>query len=125
MGCLLDTHALLWSLEDSELLPATARQMMMLNAGEIFFSAASVYELEYKSALGKLPPWPKRVSTIAVGAGFSALPISNEDAETAARLPLIVRDPWDRLIAAQALRGGLTVVTRDEAISRLGAAVFW
>ncbi|MFN3961162.1 MAG: type II toxin-antitoxin system VapC family toxin [Parvularculaceae bacterium] len=125
MGCLVDTHALLWSLEDSAQLPLSARTMMLQNAGEVFFSAASVYELEYKSVLGKLPAWPKRVAALAEAAGFFALPISIDDAETAARLPVVVRDPWDRLIAAQALRGGLTVITRDEAIARLGAAVFW
>lgn len=125
MSCLLDTHALLWSLEDSGLLPLSARRMILQNAGEVFFSAASVYELEYKSALGKLPPWPKRVAGLANSAGFIALPIVVEDAETAARLPLAVRDPWDRLIAAQGLRGGHTVVTRDDSIARLGAAVFW
>jgi len=99
--------------------------MILQNTGEVFFSAASVYELEYKSALGRLPSWPKRVAALAQAAGFFALPISNDDAETAARLPLVVRDPWDRLIAAQALRGGLTVITRDDAIAKLGAAVFW
>lgn len=125
MGCLVDTHALLWSLEDSRLLPASARKMIMENAGEVFFSAASVYELEFKSSIGKLPPWPKRVAALAQAAGFIALPILTEDAETAARLPFAVRDPWDRLIAAQGLRGGLTVLTRDEAIAKLGAAVFW
>jgi PIN domain nuclease of toxin-antitoxin system len=125
MGCILDTHALLWSLEDSPLLTQSARVMIAQNAGDAYFSAASVYELEFKSTLGKLPPWPKRVSTLAVAAGFFALPISLKDAEAAARLPLIGRDPWDRLIAAQAIRSGLTVITRDESIAKFGAAVFW
>ena len=125
MGCLLDSHALLWSLEDSARLPASARRMIVQNLGDVYFSAASVYELEFKSTLGKLPPWPKRVSTLAVAAGFNALPISLEDAEAAARLAPAFRDPWDRLIAAQAIRNGLTVITRDESVASFGAAVFW
>ncbi len=111
MNLLLDTHTILWWLADAPLTSEAAERIADPGA-VVAVSAASVWEAEIKRALGKL----RMVGSIAghsLAAGFEALPISFEHAERAGSLPSHHRDPFDRMLVAQAQLEGLTIVTRD------------
>ncbi len=125
MRLLLDTHAVLWILEQSRRLSPRASDAILDPANEIVVSAVSIYELEFKSTLGRLDVLPKPLRMLMQEIGFEELPITPAHAERAARLPLVCRDPWDRVLAAQAILEGLTVVTRDPVIAALGARTLW
>lgn len=113
MILLLDAHALLWWLRDEEL-DRNARESIAAPANDVLVSAATVWELEIKRRLGKLQAPDDLVATIDA-AGFSCLPVLGEDAVRAGRLPLHHRDPFDRMLLAQALRLDATIVSRDRA----------
>jgi PIN domain nuclease of toxin-antitoxin system len=125
MSLLLDSHAALWVFEDSHRLSKVARDAIAAPGATVLVSAASAYELTWKSTLGKLPPLPRPFMALAIEHGFSELPIAGAHAEFAARLAPVHKDPWDRLLAAQAIMEGLTLVSCDEGPARLGAAVLW
>lgn len=111
MNLLLDTPALLWWLAGARL-AADARDRIADPATMVAVSAASVWEIEIKRALGKLRLDASIVDLVA-SEGFEALPISLAHAEAAGRLPPHHRDPFDRMLVAQALAEGLSIVTRD------------
>lgn len=121
---LLDTHALIWWNEAAPEL-SSAAQSVVVNGAQIHVSSASIYEVEFKIARGRLAPWSASTIALAETEGFLELQISAAHAERAARLPLVHRDPWDRIIAAQSIIEDLTVVTRDPAIAALGARTLW
>lgn len=122
---LLDTHTLIWWFEDAQSLSATARRAIQGGSPGPYFSAVSVYETEYKIAKGKMRPLQASFIDLALGQAFVELPISARHADLAARLPSTHKDPWDRILAAQAIVEGMTVVTRDLRIAALGATVLW
>ena len=122
---LLDTHALIWWFQDSPALTATARAAIQEASQTVFFSAVSIYEAEYKIACGKMAPLNASFIELARGQGFVELPINARHADLAARLPSAHKDPWDRVLAAQAICEGMAVVTRDPRIAALGATVLW
>ena len=124
MAFLLDTHALIWWLEDAPDLSAPARRILEDAAAPVSMSAASVYEIGWKIKIGKLSPRPSTRAACAAQ-GIAELSITPAHAERAAALDPVHRDPWDRLIVAQALAEDLTVISRDEAIAALGARVVW
>ncbi|MES2208890.1 MAG: type II toxin-antitoxin system VapC family toxin [Chloroflexota bacterium] len=113
MILLLDAHAFLWWARDEELLP-DARAAISDPANDIIVSAATVWELEIKRAQGKLTA-PADLLEIIDAEGFTCLPVSGADAAAAARLPVHHRDPFDRMLVAQATRLDAVVVTRDSA----------
>jgi PIN domain nuclease of toxin-antitoxin system len=113
MILLLDAHAFLWWLRDEEL-DRPARDSIAAPANDVLVSAATVWELEIKRTLGKLRAPDDLVATIEA-VGFGCLPILGEDAVRAGRLPLHHRDPFDRMILAQALWLDATIVSRDRA----------
>lgn len=125
MRLLLDTHVLLWSFENSPRLSRRARTALLTPGAEALFSPVSVFELAYKTEIGKLPALPAPVRELAVAQGFRELPLTAGQAQLAAVLPLAHKDPWDRLLTAQALIEGLTLLTCDPAIAGLGAQVLW
>ncbi len=88
-------------------------------------SAASVYEADYKSRLGRIPPLPVPTIEIVRAEGFLSLPITDQDAALAAEFDLAYADPFDRLIAAQAQTHDMVVATKDGEIAALGARVIW
>jgi PIN domain nuclease of toxin-antitoxin system len=113
---LLDTHALLWYLTTPEKLPAEAHRAIRSAQNEVYASLASAWEISIKVALGKLtlpdPPakwFPQALTELSV----APLPISAEHALAASSLPPHHRDPFDRLLIAQAQHEGLTLVTVD------------
>lgn len=111
MRVLLDTHVLLWALLNDPRL--TLAQAQALESGALFLSAASVWEIGIKRALGKLDV-PDKVFTVAVEAGCTPLPITWPHAETAAALPSHHSDPFDRMLIAQAQCEGLALVSSDK-----------
>ncbi len=112
MILLLDAHALLWWLADDAALGDAARRAIADPATDVLVSAASVWEIEIKRALGKLIAPPDLVDAIDT-AGFDALAITAADAERAGRLLAHHRDPFDRMLVAQAARLDAVIVTRD------------
>ena len=128
MRVLLDTHALLWWVEDDTCLSANARRVVGNEANEIVVSAASAWEIATKYRLGKLPEAEAVAADIAgciADEGFEALAISVRDAERAGRLPGIHRDPFDRILVAQALGHDLAIVSVDAALDRYGVNRLW
>jgi PIN domain nuclease of toxin-antitoxin system len=115
---LLDTHALLWWLADTELEPSTS-QAVADPRNDVYVSAASVWEISIKRALGKLSA-PDNLEETVAGNGFQPLPISLAHATKAGELPLHHQDPFDRMLIAQAQLEGLTTVTRDPRFQSYG-----
>jgi PIN domain nuclease of toxin-antitoxin system len=107
---LLDTHVLLWGLLDDPRLSAPQRDA--IDAGELYLSAASVWEIGIKRGLGKLDV-PDAIFGIAADAGCRPLPISWTHAEAAASLPPHHADPFDRMLIAQARCEGLRLASSD------------
>lgn len=112
MRLLLDTHALIWWLEDSPELATAARAAIADADNEVAVSAASAWELAIKEAAGKLRI-PPNLNEAVAASGFTALPITIEHALKAGGLDLHHRDPFDRMLVAQALVESFTIVTRD------------
>jgi PIN domain nuclease of toxin-antitoxin system len=108
---LVDTHVVIWWLTDEPTL-AEGIKAQLDHEPDVYLSAATVWEIAIKQAIGKLKEpadLPERVR----GSGFRELPITAHHVLTAARLPLIHRDPFDRMLVAQAHCEDLTLVTRD------------
>ena len=121
MRLLLDTHLLLWALSAPSKLPARARTLVA--KGDVYVSAASVWEISIKSALGKLTADPREVLAALGPAGFIELPISGEHAARVLDLPPIHRDPFDRLLVAQALAEPMRLLTNDVVLAGYGDIV--
>jgi PIN domain nuclease of toxin-antitoxin system len=118
---LLDTHLLLWALSQPSKLSAVARKQIA--AAEIYVSAASIWEISIKSALGKLAANPGEVLAAIEPAGFSMLPITGEHAARVADLPPLHRDPFDRMLVAQASVEPMLLLTNDEVLRGYGSIV--
>jgi PIN domain nuclease of toxin-antitoxin system len=115
MRLLLDTSALLLALSEPERLSVASRSAIEDPASTILVSAASVWEIAIKRALGKLEA-PESVVGAIQDAGFETLDIAPEHAERAGGQPPHHRDPFDRMLVAQALAEGCTLLTRDDAL---------
>ena len=120
MRLLLDTHTLLWWLSDPPL-ETTARDHIADHGNPVFVSAATAWEITVKQALGKLTA-PDDLESVVASGGFEALPISFAHGLTAGRLPPHHRDPFDRILIAQAQHEGLAVVTRDSVFAAYDVA---
>lgn len=126
MSLLLDSHAAYWWLGGMPDMSKRARKAIEdASPGDIFFSAVSCYELALKMAAGKMTPLPGPFIELARGQGFTELAISARHADLAARLPSTHKDPWDRVLAAQAICESMSIVSRDPRIAALGATVLW
>ena len=123
MRALLDTHALLWWIADSGRLSDIARRVIANETNEIYVSAASAWEISTKFRLGRLPG--SEVARCVASQGFEELPIGFADAERAGRLPGPHRDPFDRMLIAQALARDLAIVSTDAAFDRYGVNRVW
>jgi PIN domain nuclease of toxin-antitoxin system len=117
---LLDAHALLWWLADDPALGGAARNEIADPANEVFVSAATVWEISIKRALGKLDAPDDLVDTFATE-GILEAPILASDGERAGRLHPHHRDPFYRMLVVQALRLDAAIVTRDPAFAAYGA----
>ena len=119
MNLLLDTHVLIWW-DEGRRLAAGARRAIG-EADAVYVSAASAWEIAIKVALGRLRP-TRTVEQAATESGFFELPVTFRHAELVAALPGHHRDPFDRLLIAQAEAERLTLVTRDPVFRRYSAA---
>lgn len=122
MRLLLDTHALLWWLADDGRLSPPARDAIADGANLVAVSAASAWEISIKKALGKLQA-PDDLPAAIDDCGLQPLPITLHHAALAGALPRHHDDPFDRMLVAQAMHEGLTVVTADPAFAAYGVAV--
>jgi len=119
---LLDTHALLWWLSDHKSLGPRARSLVAEAENVVYVSAASVWEVSIKKSLGKLHA-PDGFDAILESEGFESLPIDAFHAEQAGALPPLHRDPFDRMLVAQAQAEGLSIITCDNNITLYGVRV--
>jgi PIN domain nuclease of toxin-antitoxin system len=117
MKLLLDTHAFLWWDAKDARLAEGIRSAIASPQNEVYVSAATVWEIAIKRASGKLI-FMQPVGKSIEGYGFSSIPITVEHAERAGGLPQLHRDPFDRLLVAQAQLEGLVLVTVDDQILR-------
>lgn len=127
MRLLLDTHTLIWWLENRAL-SATAKDAIGARSNEVWVSVVSAYEISFKVTLGKLPgcaPLIPKFSGTLLTEGFRHLEATTRHGIEAGRLPLIHRDPWDRMLVAQAIIEDMVVVTNDKKLSALGAKCLW
>ena len=120
MRLLLDTHVALWAITDSPKLPARARELIAAATNEIFVSAASVWEIAIKHGLGKrlMPISGGEAIAWFTKAGYELLPVTAEHAALTETLPPHHNDPFDRLLAAQALAEPLRLLTHDPQVAR-------
>ena len=128
MRALLDTHAFLWWIADSGRLSTTAYRVIENQGNNLFISAASAWEIATKYRLGRLPKAESvafDVAGIIAGQGFEELAISVADAERAGQLSGPHRDPFDRMLAAQALNRGLALVSVDVAFDQYAVHRLW
>jgi PIN domain nuclease of toxin-antitoxin system len=125
---LLDTHAFLWWVADSPELSRRARRAIAAADNECLVSAASCWELAIKASLGKLdlPGTVERfVPHQMMVNGFSELPVELRHAAGVARLPFHHRDPFDRLLASQALVEDVSIVSADAVFGKYGVPRIW
>lgn len=122
MKLLLDTHLLLWWLSNSPLLPAQARQLIGDPDNTIFVSAVSLWEVWLKSSLGKLRV-PSGFAQKLATEPFEDLPLRAEHTPAVAMLEWHHRDPFDRMLIAQAKSENLLLLTADSALAAYGGVV--
>lgn len=128
MRLLLDTHAFLWWVTASPEFSRRARDLVADSTNEIFFSAASGWELAIKAGLGRvrLPEDPERFIPTQVAANaFEVLPVHLRHALQVFALPALHRDPFDRMLVAQAIVEGMAILSSDPLIARYPVEVVW
>jgi PIN domain nuclease of toxin-antitoxin system len=125
---LLDTHALIWALVGSPRISSRVRALLEDRENDLFVSAVSIFEIINKVRLGKLPeaaPMIPRLDDLVRQLGASTVPVTGAHARLAAGIQSQHRDPFDRLIAAQALVDGLALVSVDRNFPTLGVQPIW
>jgi PIN domain nuclease of toxin-antitoxin system len=122
---LLDTHLLLWAAASSKRLPREARTLLEDTANEAWYSAASIWEIAIKSSLGRkdFRLDLAALQTALPDMGLTELPVTAAHAVGVTRLPLIHRDPFDRLLIAQSIAEPLTLLTNDALLARYSDGV--
>ena len=116
MRYLIDTHVLVWWLEDSDRQPNEFRSLIADATNEIFVSKASAWEIEIKRNLGKLDVPADFMNSVEVE-GFQWLPIELRHIKTLSELPDIHRDPFDRMLVAQAKAEGMPLLSADSKVN--------
>lgn len=128
MRLLLDTHALLWWLSDDEALPSSARRIISDNRNQVLVSSASAWEISTKFRLGRLPTAATLVHDFDVylhGERFDPLPISLEHGVRAGLLPGPHRDPFDRMLIAQAQAENIAIISNEKVFDGYGVRRVW
>jgi PIN domain nuclease of toxin-antitoxin system len=119
MNLLLDTHVFLWFISGDKKLPSAWRDMICDAHNQVFLSAASVWESIIKHQLGKLPlpaPPESYIPAHRIRHDIASVAIEEADVAQIAQLPPLHRDPFDRIIVAQAQRRGMSLMSVDEAV---------
>lgn len=128
MRLLLDTHAFIWWFEGSERLPTSATAAIADEANEVLVSAASAWEIATKHRLGRLPSLDvlaRSIPEYMARQRFEGLPVTVEDGVRAGALPGPHRDPFDRMLIAQALQENLVLVSSERTFDRYGVQRLW
>lgn len=128
MRLLLDSHALIWAVDDPSKLGQQAENLLRDANNELLMSAGTVWELAIKVGLGKLSlsqPFRQWMAKAITDLGVVILPIMVEHADEQSKLPKYHGDPFDRLLVAQARIEGLTIVSVDAVFDQYGAARIW
>ena len=125
MKLLLDTQLLLWAAGEPRRLSARARKLLQDPDNELLFSAASLWEIAIKRGLGRddFQVEPRLLRRGLVDNGYLELPVSSEHAVSVDVLPALHKDPFDRLLLAQAMVEGVTLLTADAQLARYGPPV--
>ena len=128
MRVLLDTHTFYWWIYFPELLPTTVRLMLSDQDVTVLVSAVSAYEMSYKHHRGN---WPEIAGLVAafeqvvIAEGFKLFPLTAQHAVRAGAFPREHRDPFDRMLVAQAMVEGMALVSKDKWLGAIGAEVVW
>lgn len=128
MRLLLDTHAFIWWLSDSSRLPSRTQAALHDSTNEVFVSAASAWELATKVRIGKLPEAVKLVQDIPLhlaSQGFRELAVTVEHGQRAGLLPGAHKDPFDRMLIAQAQSENLVLVSNEEIFDDYSVVRLW
>ena len=128
MRLLLDTCTFLWIASNADALSPRARALFQDPGNEVFLSAASAWEIVIKHALGRLPlpePPERLVPVLREHHGVDTLPIDEESTLHLTRLPALHRDPFDRILVAQAIVHGMTLLTPDPLVTQYPARCLW
>jgi PIN domain nuclease of toxin-antitoxin system len=120
MHLLLDTHILLWSAGDPEKLSTQARDLILDQQNRLYFSAASIWEIVIKQGLGRndFQVEPEVLRRGLEENQYQELPVNSTHAAAVGRLPAIHKDPFDRILVAQAITEGLVLLTSDECVAK-------
>jgi PIN domain nuclease of toxin-antitoxin system len=112
-GYLLDTHAFIWLVMGDRRLGKEVIELVESLTNDIYVSAASIWEISIKQGIGKLPSLSRDAEEVIDETGLIRLDISTRHAQLAGRLPLLHRDPFDRMLVAQAQTEDLVLITDD------------
>lgn len=125
MKLLLDTHIVLWAAGQPEKLSESARTLLTTPENLLFFSAASIWEIVIKRGLGRddFKVDPRHLRKMLVVHGYTELPVTAEHAIMIETLPLLHKDPFDRLLLAQARAEGMLLLTVDASVSQYKESV--
>lgn len=126
MRLLLDTHVAVWTLVSSKLISASGRALIADPANEVYVSVVSIWEIAIKHALGRssapVLSADQAIEEFAIS-GFAILDITATHAAATQTLPLLHKDPFDRLLVAQALAGPMRLLTRDPQVIRYDSSI--
>jgi PIN domain nuclease of toxin-antitoxin system len=128
LSLLLDTHTLAWWFHGSPKFPVQVRERIERHDGPVYASAVSAFEMAQKHRVGKWPevaPLMEGFDRLTILAGMQILPLTPRHAIRAGLFPAPHRDPFDRLIAAQAIVEGLLIVSRDKEFEAFGLKPWW
>lgn len=124
MKLLLDTHAALWWLSDDDRITEHVDRHLTDETNQVLLSAVVVWELAIKRSLGKLDA-PDDLVSILLDAGAQPLPVTLDHAAAVETLPWHHRDPFDRMLVAQAVTEDAAIVSRDQPFSEYGVSIVW
>jgi PIN domain nuclease of toxin-antitoxin system len=125
LNLLLDTHLLLWAASEPQRLSAKARTLLLDPGNQLIFSSASLWEISIKNGLDRsdFKVDPRRLWRMLLVNGYRELPVTSEHAVAVNELPLLHRDPFDRILIAQARLEGLQLLTVDKIVAKYGDGV--
>lgn len=125
MNLLLDTHLLLWAASEPKRLSARARALLLDPANHLVFSSASLWEISIKNGLDRADfnVDPRRLWRMLLVSGYRELPVTSEHTVAVNELPSLHKDPFDRILVAQARVEGLTLLTVDRTVAKYGDGV--
>ncbi len=128
MRYLLDTHILIWWITEDKRLKSSAKKMIRSYRNLIYWSTASSWEISIKCALGKLEleePLADLIPSELIRNHIEILPIQNDHAILAGQLPMHHKDPFDRMLIAQARLESIGIITNDSKFAPYGADIYW